>query len=403
MKLYPFQEEGRDFLVGRRTALLADEMGLGKTAQAITAARELGVERVGVFCPASVRSAWREAFCRWWPGGPEPVVASYDQVRRGPRHQGGREFDLLILDESHFLKTPGAARTNRVYGRDGGWAHAAERVWALSGTPAPNNVSELWTLLRVLMGLDMTHAAFVERYCEVIPGDYGPRIVGAKNVEELRALLDGFMLRRRKAEVLPDLPPIRWDTVTLDCGEDLDVPECSAELVSAESEETHIATARRELGIKKIKPVARLIRDEVEGGLDKLVVFAYHRDVIWGLERALQKFNVGCVTLHGGHTDAQRNKAVAYFIQEPGCQVAIIQIDAGGVGLDGLQVASNVLFPEWSWTPATNVQAAMRCHRIGQNRGVLVRFAEMDAPLDRAITRTAARKAADLAPIFGTF
>jgi len=433
VRLYPFQEEGREFLAARRTALLADQMGLGKTAQAITAARQIGAEKIGVICPASVRAQWEQQFSKWWPAGDFYLgVQSYDSAREAEPSAIPR-YDVLVLDEAHYLKNPtvepekdednsltgrtvaATGRVRAVYGK-GGWAHHADRIWALTGTPAPNNVSELWTHLYILGRTKLGYEEFVRRFCKTVVGDWGPRIVGARNVEELRGLLDGFMLRRFKDDVLPDLPPIRWDTVTLDGRDDISLPnDLAAELEHHVAEDTnplsgvrlepegHIATARRELGIKKIKPAAELIRDEIAGGLDKLVVFAYHRDVIWGLTEALGSFGIGAVSYHGGHSDTERARTVECFMNEPACQVAVVQYDAGGTGLDGLQVAANALFVEWSWTPATNVQAAMRLHRIGQNRGVLIRFAEMNAPLDQAITRVAARKAADLAPVFGSF
>ena len=147
MTFRPYQIEGAKFLASKRYALLADDPGLGKTAQSVRACDAIGARTVAVVCPASVVLNWRREFDRWWPDWlerPLLYVESYDKVARHCWREPN--FDLLIVDEAHYAKTPTAARTKALYGKsaDGsGLVSKAKRTWLLTGTPAPNNPAEL--------------------------------------------------------------------------------------------------------------------------------------------------------------------------------------------------------------------------------------------------------------------
>src|ERR1700674_4234287 len=160
--LLPYQVEGAVWLAGQKTGLLADEMGLGKSAQAIVACDAINAERILVVCPASARINWEREFKRFSTqqrtttvlstGGKTPLgaltICSYELATRKGTNTLLRavNWDVLILDEAHYLKTPDAQRTHAVYGKKG-LVRSAKRTYALTGTPAPNNASELWTLL----------------------------------------------------------------------------------------------------------------------------------------------------------------------------------------------------------------------------------------------------------------
>ena len=226
--LYPYQRAGVAWLAQQKTALLADEMGLGKTAQAIMAAAEIGAHRIGVVCPASLRLNWRREFDRWWPDWlerPLLYVESYDKVARHCWREPN--FDLLIVDEAHYAKTPTAARTKALYGKsaDGsGLVSKAKRTWLLTGTPAPNNPAELWTHLRALRpeivtganGKPAAYWSFAKRYCHTFDNGFGLQIGKGRRLDELKKIIAPFILRRTKAEVLQDLPEVRFDVLPLD-------------------------------------------------------------------------------------------------------------------------------------------------------------------------------------------
>lgn len=414
LSLFPFQDIGADFLarhttVNDRTALLGDEMGLGKTPQAIAAAGRAGARTIGVVCPASARPTWKAEFEKWAHlfSGEVLYVASYDQVRGYPTNYH-MPVDVLVLDEAHRLKsvygarkgTPWTGRTQAVYGRKG-LVHWAGAIWPMSGTPAPNNVGELWTHLRVLRGLDMTYERFHERYCAY---DMEGRIVGAQNLDELREYLDGWLLRRKKAEVLPDLPPIRFETLPVEP----DAPKTD-ELLEAEAqsgladddlnfETEHLSTLRRLTGEAKVAPYLRRLKDELDDGLEKVVVMAHHRAVLERMSQRLGDDGYPQVLYCGGMNDVAKAQAVASFQDGP-ARVFLGQIDAAGENIT-LTAADTLDMFESSWTPGANQQAAMRIHRIGQTRGVRVRYVTLEDSLDVVIQAVARRKAMTLMNLY---
>ncbi len=181
-ELSPFQVAGVDYVLSMGNTLIADQPGLGKTMQAIAVANEMQAERVLVLCPANIRLQWCERIRSWttmkWPFTVYPIlhgrrgvhptaewtVISYDLARSEViwKQLAKGRYDLLILDEAHYLKTIDARRTRTVFGRHDGHAQAAQalaerssRILALTGTPLPNRPREAYTLARGLcLGAD---------------------------------------------------------------------------------------------------------------------------------------------------------------------------------------------------------------------------------------------------------
>lgn len=419
MNLYPYQQVGAKFLAERKYALLADEPGLGKTAQAIAACRKHNARFVTVVCPASAVENWRREFVRFWPGHHYVFVRSYDRITRtGFPH---KTVGHLILDESHYLKSRKAKRTKAIFGK-GGLAHKAERVYCLSGTPAPNHPAEVWPMLHALApdtikgrnGKPRDYWSFVRRYCETRSNGFGEVIVGGKNLAELKANLEPFMLRRKKADVLTDLPPIVFDEVPLSSEaarkalrqvEDTDEGKALAKALADGVDGLgklagHFATLRRLTGVAKAPAVAEMLKDEIEGGLRKVVVFAHHTAVLQALEAAFTGAGIKCVGISGATPAGRRQAMVDTFQTDPEYKVFLGQITAAGTAIT-LTAASDVVFAESSWVPADNSQAAMRCHRIGQTRGVLVRFATLAGSIDERVQRAVARKTATITELMG--
>lgn len=427
--LYPYQFVGAKFLAERRYAYLADDMGLGKTIQGVAACDLVGATNVLVICPAVARCNWvRECEAHQkitrpvaevqGPKSTIPsggvVVISYDFAKKFQERVVGRRWAVIILDEAQYLKTPSSARTRAILGpnTDGlfGLVGSASRVWALSGTPIPNNASELWSILNVFCKDRLPRGGFFgfcRRYCEGYTGDYGFVVTGLKNGNELRKIMRPFFIRRKKAGVLPELPPIRFETVTLESAcdakkilADVEVPDG---LIAALDKGTlpkdlpgDVATLRRLTGLLKVLPAINLLAHEMATGLSKVVVFAYHRDVITELMNGLKAF--GPVTVHGGVSRKNRQDAIDRFQTDPSCRVFVGQLTAAGTAIT-LTAASDVLLVECSWVPADNLQAAMRVHRIGQENSVLVRFVALAKSLDERITAVVRRKTADIASI----
>lgn len=425
---FPYQIEGSRFLAGKKRALLADDLGLGKTAQAIRACAEVTTcydFSVGVVCPASLRENWYREFGRFWPTDvfcPDLKVESYDKVRSGCWRD--RYFDVIILDEAHYLKSRDSKRTEAILGPGctgalGALIESVPYVFALTGTPTPNNSAELWPLLRALApdlilgknGKPMNYWQFAMKFCDVVDNGFGMQIKGNRNTEKLKEMIAPFYLRRRKQDVLQDLPSITFDTLPLtneiaakalrgvdQTPEAARIAEClDGGIGDLSSISPHVATWRRHTGIAKAPAVAEWLREWIDGGGDKIVVFAHHRDV---LDHIAQSFAPGVlVSLSGDTPPAARQAAIDAFQNNPGVKIFLGQIQAAGTGIT-LTAASEVLFAESSWVPSENTQAAARIHRIGQKNACLVRFATLAGSLDERIQMVAARKAREVAELF---
>lgn len=451
LALKDYQQVAVPFLVTRRHALLADEMGVGKTATAIAAADTLGAENILVLVPGGARINWADEFRKFSPfdrdavvmldgsARPAPLtVCSYDLLRN-PKLRAALmavPWDVLILDEAHYLKSRQAKRTKYVYGRtcdgQGGLSAKSAHVWRLTGTPAPNHADELWTHLHSAGLYEGKWDAFVQEFCTGYNSDYGFKITGVKNVDKLKALLAGFMLRRKKDEVM-SLPPITFSTEYLEPGE-VDVQtffgkrvlgnahgerllreeldELNRGLTAAveTARRSHAAadavmgvlngmvgstsTLRRYTGLSLVPSYLAKVLPELDSGeIDKLVVFAHHKEVIERLRWSFKDYGVG--VLHGATNPKKRAAAIRYFSKFPKGRVLICQLQAAGTAIN-LTAASRLDFVEMSWVPGENAQAAMRIHRVGQDRPCHVRYFSLREGVHKLIADACIRKTTEL-------
>jgi len=292
----------------------------------------------------------------------------------------------------------------------------------MTGSPAPNNYSELYPCLRAMVpqvltmksGKILTYWEFVEHFCVLEENRFGTKITGNKNTELLKERITPFMLRRLKKDYR-NAPVI--DTLVLEATESIralrDI-ETSAEgraiaevlekqgVGGLELINDHIAALRRLTGLAKVGPVVSQVVDEIEGGLKKLVIVAYHRDVIQGLQSGLAKAGVSSAVYMGGMTDNQKENAKEAFIKNPDCSVFIGQITAAGTGTDGLQaVCGDMLLVEYSWVPEENKQIIGRLDRLGGYENVVARFVSLAGSLDEKISASVRRKTADIVALLG--
>lgn len=396
--LFGYQRAGAAWLAGRARGYLADDMGLGKSAQAIVAADAALADHVCVICPASVRANWEREIETWSLGLWTYEVLSYDAAVR----RGLPEADTYILDEAHYLKTATTKRTRTCLGAGSPLADAA-RVWALSGTPAPNHVGELHTWLRFFQAHEgLSYRQFLDRYTNWMMTDYGPKVFGNKRaaMPDLKAKLERVMLRRLKADVAKDLPAVRWGDISLASNvvysdklvaTDVLIPD------TLPAEDEHIARLRREVGDAKASALGDFIAEELESSGEKIVVFAWHRSVMDKIEQKLARF--GVARIDGDTPTPKRLPIVDRFQGDAACRVFLGQIVAAGTGIT-LTAASHLIFAEMSWTPGDNAQAAMRVHRIGQTQPVLIRTATLKGSLDEAVNAVLARKTRGLEQLY---
>lgn len=435
-QLFPYQNQGVDWLSERRHALLADEMGLGKSAQAIRGADNILAARILVVCPAVARINWAREFKKFSaftrrsvvlegadpvPSGDGVAICSYDYAVKLADRNGSDIVDLLIIDEAHFVKSQEAKRTHAVFGKKG-LARKARVTWAITGTPMPNNPSELWVMLTAFGRVTMGYEAFCNRYCEVAPGYRGHvRVVGSNRdrMPELKALLAPVMLRRTVKEVLPELPDLMFGDVVVAAGA---VKLSAQRLAEALAQEAwlkgqmldeagnitpekmrvlealanSVSTLRFYNGLQKVNPVHELVRGELDAGAySKVVIFAVHREVITNLTFRLGLSKGEAVSIHGGTSSEQRQANIDRFQTDPLCKIIVCNIQAAGTAIN-LTAASQVIFVESEWSPGANAQAVRRCRRIGSTRNVMARFISIADSIDEKVTRVVRRKTQDI-------
>lgn len=451
LEYLPFQKAGVQYALKRRGTLLADEMGLGKTIEAIGVINKLGLRRVLVICPASLKINWERELRKWItvPGVSIGVlngknttydinIVNYDQLKKwtlrvknlGKKDQEitwcpffDRRWELLVMDEAHYAKNPKAQRSQLAYSL----CQTSDRLIFITGTPIMNRPAELYPLAHVL-GAPFAEKfwPYARRYCAARHNGYGWDFSGASNLEELqRKLRESIMIRRMKADVMPELPPKRrqiielpitpetrelvqqqgrWydqfeaNTATLQRQIDNMEPGTAEyrnavkrlhEYTQASFEE--ISAIRHETAVAKIPQVIEHVRDLLES-VDKLVVFAHHHDVINAIKAAFPDI---AVSLTGENTLKQRQAAVDAFQNVPDVRLFVGSIQAAGVGLT-LTAASNAVFAELDWVPSNLTQAEDRLHRKGQENSVLIQHLVIDGSIDAKLAKTVIKKQAVL-------
>jgi len=450
-QLRDYQQDGVHWIVRQfrdhKAVLLADEAGLGKTLEALTAAQKLAAENILIVCPAGARRVWLQEIERWVPdwlprvilaepgtnlselqtrlsAGSEPMILilGYDELSKGRNpfiaclH---RHWDLLVLDEAHYLKNP-SNRTQAVYGSRGsaeGIHAAAAKVLLLTGTPTPNHAGELWQHYRALwpdaLGKPLTLTQFEERFTRYKDTVFGRQVVGSKNQAVLREALGPMVLRRRKDEVLAELPPLILQDVPLspvslaDRGLSFDARMAESLLSWADIDEellkglrqpeVQIATLRRELGEAKVKPTILWVQERLQS-THKILLFAWHHSVIAHLAKGLTEFNPVVIT--GETSPKARAEGIYAFQHDSWKRVFIGQVLAAGTAIT-LTAANEVAIVEPSWVPGENVQAICRAHRLGQRDSVLASFLYLPGTLDKRIMQVFRRKAGEIAELQG--
>ena len=416
--LFDYQRTGAKFLAENPAAFLADEQGLGKTIQVIAACDALGLTKVVVICPAIAKINWRREFEKWGRVEREVKVFSYDKMTQSKevRNEIAKfEPDVLVVDEAHYLKNRQAKRTKYLYGqfcRGDGLVRFADRVWLLSGTPFPNDVSDFWTHLKAIWQYPLNFTDYTVYFCKTWNGQFGLKVLGnkAERMGEFKTILSSIMLRRKAENVLKELPPLWWQdsVVEVDGWSDMAHVESDHERQAVElilqnavtqgdlSDKLneiapHMASLRRLTALAKAKPIAAQLAGELDDrAYDKVVVFAYHKAALEALREGLAKFNPAYIV--GGMTAGERQAEIDRFQNDPECRVFIGQITACSTAIT-LTAANQVVFAEMDWVPAVNAQASKRCHRIGQSKPVIVRSFALANSTDEVVARTLAKKA----------
>ncbi|KAM6132138.1 SWI/SNF-related matrix-associated actin-dependent regulator of chromatin subfamily A-like protein 1 isoform 2-T2 [Phoenicopterus ruber ruber] len=396
--LMPFQREGVNFAILRNgRLLLADDMGLGKTIQAICIAAYYRKEwPLLVVTPSSVRFTWAEAFHRWLPslspGSTKVIVTgkdnltaslinivSFDLLSKMDK-QLKSTFQVVIIDESHFLKNIKTARCRAAMPL----LKAARRVILLSGTPAMSRPAELYTQIAAVQPdfFPQFHS-FGLRYCDAKKMPWGWDYSGSSNLTELKILLEeSIMIRRLKSDVLSQLPAKQRKMVVV-----------APEGISAKTKAVLAAEAKKmakgyenkqqekealllfysRTAEAKIHSVVEYILELLESGNNKFLVFAHHKIVLDAIVAELEKKRVEYIRIDGSTPSAERQSLCQKFQFSEKQVVAVLSLTAANMGLT-LSAADLVVFAELFWNPGILIQAEDRAHRIGQTSSVNVHY-----------------------------
>jgi superfamily II DNA or RNA helicase len=450
-KLYPYQEQGAMHLAFGRRAMLADDMGLGKTVQAIAAAALLkemrDIQTAVIICPASLKHQWAREIRRF-TALPVTVVEGNLEARRALYREPSffkiinyelvrfdmdellkLHPDLIILDEAQRIKNWRSKTAMMVKSLPSRYA------FVLTGTPLENRIDELYSIFQFLdpriLG-PLWH--FNDRFYELEKTKSGSyKVLGYKNIDELRALIKPYILRRTRDEVLKDLPARVDNNFFVEMTDPQwksynEFKEQLAQLI-AKSHRRALTPKERELLLmflikmrlicnalalhdKEIEPQDRektapkltefdeILSESIASNGHKAVVFSQWSNMLEFTEPILQRLGLGYVKLTGAVPSAKRGDLIQKFFDDPDCRV-FLSTDAGGVGLN-LQAASLVINLDLPWNPAVLEQRIARAHRHGQKSSVqVINLIAKDTIEERMLDTLAAKKNV-FATVFGT-
>lgn len=375
-------------------ALLGDDMGTGKTLQALAYMAYANDFPALIVVNAPTKMQWAREYYRWVSQckscvcsvqilcgkKPHPLdclssyIINWDILDAWLPVLKKHPFKLLVGDEVQAIGNPSSLRAKAFRSLSATIPH----IVCMSGTPARSKPLQFWTCLHCIdKDAFPSYEGYKYRYCLSAVTDYDVKFDGVSNAKELHAMLAKRMLRRTKDEVMSELPPKTISVVPLETDAGImrqyEAEERSlATMKTAQEMREKIASMMSTAYASKEKALLEWVKQFLESG-EKLVLFAWHRDVVDVLCSELKRY---CpAKIYGGTALKDREDARERFISDPSCRIIIGNIQSLGTGVDGLQKAScNVAFAEFSYTPTDMEQAADRLHRGGQSRPVTVHY-----------------------------
>jgi SWI/SNF-related matrix-associated actin-dependent regulator 1 of chromatin subfamily A len=399
MKLFPHQEQAKQFLLAQKRAILADQPRVGKTLPTTAAALE-NLPAL-IVCPAIAKTVWEAAFNKLAPDvsvrvisgrndamkttSDKVVIVNYDLLQ----YFNNAGFQTLVLDECHRIKNPKAARTKAAMLL----MKQIPQVYALSGTPMSNRPAEMWP---VLHGLGIYRGGwfdFVYRYAKAWNPPWGGLDVsGASNIPELKALMKPYVLRRKKEDIFMNYQEPQVSLITFDLAVDKREQEFDADALMANPNALlafeGLSEVMKEAGIRKAPLAADFIDDLLHAG-EPVVVFAHHKEVVNILEDELRTHKP--VKVVGDTPKAQRQKNIEAF-QSGKTKCFIGNIASCSEGID-LSVADTIVFVEPTWQTSALEQASSRVENIQKNgTKPLIYLLTVRASLDHNILKRVIEK-----------
>jgi len=392
------QKESIQKLVENKKFILADDMGLGKTTSTIIAALESGSKKVLIICPATLKINWKREIENYsdksiyisegknFNGDADFVIINYDIIKNfhtTKKKENSQildsNFDLVIVDEAHYIKNATAQRTKLI----NDLVKKVDRLWLLTGTPMTSRPMDYFNLLSLVDSpVAKNWMAYAIRYCQGYQFNAGGRkiwnVTGASNLEELRDRTAGLTLRRLKENVLnlPDkiITPVylRLKSKMYEAimGEYYDwYDKNPEESKSLTVQFTKLTKIRQVIADEKITQTIELAENIIEQG-KKVIIFCNFTD---SLEKITEHFGKMAVKLNGTMSKTEKQYSVDQFQENDKIKVFVGNIKAAGVGIT-LTAAEAVIFNDLSFLPSDHAQAEDRSYRYGQKCNVLVYY-----------------------------
>jgi SWI/SNF-related matrix-associated actin-dependent regulator 1 of chromatin subfamily A len=396
--LLSHQKEAIQKLLENKKFILADDMGLGKTTSSIVAALESGAKKILIICPATLKINWKReienysersifiAEGKQFSTEHDFVIINYDIIKnfhdakkKDESQILGANFDLVVIDEAHYIKNAQAQRTKLI----NDFVKKVDRLWLLTGTPMTSRPIDYYNLLSLIDSpVAKNWMAYVIRYCQGYQFKVGSRkvwnVMGASNLEELRDRTSGLTLRRLKEDVL-DLPdkiitPIYLRLKSKEYEEVMGEyynwyeknPEESKSLTV---QFTKLTKVRQIIANEKITQTIELAENILEQD-KKVIIFCNFTE---SLNKIVEHFGKSAVKVDGSMSKAERQHSVDEFQDNPKVKVFVGNIKAAGVGLT-LTSAEAVIMNDLSFLPSDHSQAEDRAYRYGQKNNVLVYY-----------------------------
>ena len=419
------QKEAIQKLVENKKFILADDMGLGKTTSTIIAALEAGAKKILIICPATLKINWKREIENYsdrstyiaegknFSTEHDFVIINYDIIKNfhDPKKKDDSQilradFDLVIIDEAHYIKNAQAQRTKLI----NDLVKKVDRLWLLTGTPMTSRPIDYYNLLSLIDSpVAKNWMAYVIRYCQGYQFKVGPRkvwnVMGASNLEELRDRTLGLTLRRLKEDVL-DLPDKIITPVYLRLKSKLyeevmgdyynwyeKNPEESKSLTV---QFTKLTKVRQIIADEKIAQTIELAENIIEQD-KKVIIFCNFTD---SLNKICEHFGKVSVKLDGSMSKGERQLSVDQFQENEKVKVFVGNIKAAGVGLT-LTAAEAVIMNDLSFLPSDHSQAEDRAYRFGQKNNVLVYYPIFENTIEGIIYDILANKKQVISTILG--
>jgi superfamily II DNA or RNA helicase len=412
VQLYPYQCKGALFAAKAGRSLIADDMGLGKTIQAIATveilAKTVGLERVLIISPTSLKHQWKQEIEKFCGRSPEVVegpltkradlyksdsfykVTNYEVVHRDLEFIRNWAPEMIILDEAQRIKNWKTRRAQSVKKLDSKYA------LVLTGTPLENRLEELYSIVEFI---DCFRLGPMFRFlAEHQHVDKDGRVIGYRNLSKIAKSLEPILVRRTKGEVLKELPErmeknyfvpmtgeqmkhheenretvarivAKWRRLGFLPETDQRILMIALQNMRMSCNSTYLLDKKTDYGVKADELIS-VLEEAFEQPDAKVVIFSQWLGTHEILFDRLKSSKCNYVLFHGGIPGAKRKDLIKQFKDDSDCRV-FLSTDAGGVGLN-LQNASAVVNMDLPWNPAVLEQRIGRIHRLGQHRPVRV-------------------------------